>query len=492
MTTRYDVLIIGGGVVGSAIARELSRFQLKIGVVDKELDVGFGTSCRNSGVIHSGIHYIPGSLRAILSVRGNILMDGVCQDLKIKLQRIGKLTLAVDDEDKVMLALLKHQGEINGVPGLELIDRAKIKQLQPGIHGLSALHSPSSAIISPYSLTIRLCENAVHNGVNIHLGQKVTTITPTADQLWQVETSSGKKYVTKLIINSAGLYSAEICRLVGINEYTVYPCRGEYYVLDKRLHGILGKLVYPAPKKNAPGLGIHATPTVNGKILIGPSAEYLHAPDDYASTSEMIKILRSKAQLFIPDIDETDYIRNFSGIRPKLVPSEIGGNKDFIIEDRKDVKGFINLIGIESPGLTSAPAIAEMVKEMVENHLTLIPDPTFDPVTIGSTLFFSELPAEEKADLISKNPNYGEIICRCEKITKQEILEAINNPLGARTLSSIKYRARATMGRCQGGFCIPRIVKILRDEFDFRPEDYLLHSKNSSLFKSYATESTKV
>ncbi|MDD3690233.1 MAG: FAD-dependent oxidoreductase, partial [Synergistaceae bacterium] len=262
----------------------------------------------------------------------------------------------------------------------------------------------------------------------------------------------------------------------------IYPCRGEYYVLDKRLDGTLKALIYPAPKKNAPGLGIHLTPTVDGNILIGPSAEYLNASEDHSCTADVMKELRREGQELLPEIRMTDYIRNFSGIRPKQTPPEVGGNKDFVIEDRKDVSGFINLLGIESPGLTCAPAIAEMVRGMVERHIPLHPDPSFNPVRPGSTFFFSELPAEERVSMIADNPNYGEIICRCEKITKQEILDAITNPLGARTLVSIKYRARASMGRCQGGFCVPRITRILRDEFGWAPEDFIKRSTASPLF----------
>jgi glycerol-3-phosphate dehydrogenase len=192
--------------------------------------------------------------------------------------------------------------------------------------------------------------------------------------------------------------------------------------------------------------------------------------------------LRREGQLLLPEIRVTDYIRSFAGIRPKQTPPEVGGNKDFVIEDRKDAKGFINLVGIESPGLTSAPAIAQMARDMVGRHITLIPDPSFDPVRPGSPLYFSELPAEERAARIADNPNYGEIICRCEKITKQEIIDAINNPLGAKTLVSIKYRARSSMGRCQGGFCVPRITRILRNEFGWTPEDFLKRGRSSPLF----------
>lgn len=482
MSCEYEVLIIGGGVVGCAIARELSRFRVKAAVVEKEMDVGLGTSCRNSGVLHAGFNYLPGTLRAVLDVKGNAMMDDLCRDLKVKIKRIGKLTVAFDDEDEGTLSRLEEQGKANGVPGLEIIGRERMQQIQPGVEGSCALYSPSSSIISPYSLTIGLAENALSNGVDFYLGQQVNSIAPLAGKGWTVGTKSGENFTARVLVNASGLFAAEVCRMAGINDYVIYPCRGEYYVLDRRLDGTLKTLVYPAPKKNAPGLGIHLTPTVDGNILIGPSAGYLNDPEDHGCTADVMKELRREGKALLSEIRMTDYIRNFGGIRPKQTPPEVGGNKDFIIEDRKDFQGFINLVGIESPGLTCSPAIAEMVREMVECHIPLLQDPSFNPVRPGNPLFFSELPAEERADLISENPNYGEVICRCEKITKQEILDAINNPLGARTLVSIKYRARASMGRCQGGFCLPRITRILRDEFGWRPEDFLKRGASSPLF----------
>jgi glycerol-3-phosphate dehydrogenase len=481
---KYDVVIIGAGVVGNAIARELSRYRISVAVLEKELDVGMGTSSRNSGVLHSGIHYKPGSLRARLNVQGNAQMIDLCRDLKVKIQYIGKLTVAHDETDIQTLESLKEQGDSNGVPGLEILNAEQMKKLQPGIGGIKALYSPSTGIICPYGLTIALAENAQDNGVRFHLGHEVTGIKKN-DRIFQVMTSEGKTFETSVLINSAGLYCDHICRMLGIAEYIIYPCRGEYLVLDKRLEGSLSVLVYPAPKKGGAGLGIHLTNTVDGNILIGPSNEYVDAPEDYACTADIMEKLKQEGHELLPGLSTSDFIRSFSGLRSKQTPPEIKGYKDFVIQDRNDFPGFINLVGIESPGLTCSPAIAVMVKDMVSRHLNLKEKSAFISERSGGAGFFYELSPEEKADRVSENPDYGEVICRCEQITKKEILDAIDNPLGNKTINGIKYRSRAMMGRCQGGFCLPRIVQILEKEFGYRPKDYLLSGTDAPLFAGY-------
>lgn len=484
MENRYDVLVIGAGVVGNAIARELSRYRLKTAVIEKDADVGMGTSSRNSGVIHSGIHYRPGTLRARLNVAGNDLMTDLCRDLKVRIEYIGKLTVAQDETDIETLHRLKEQGEANGVPGLEILDAQAMRKIQPGVGGISALFSPTTGIICPYGLTIALAENARENGVDFHLGCRVKAIAANG-QGFRVKTSGGRTFSSRVVVNSAGLYSDRICKMVGITEYAIYPCRGEYLILDKRLAGSLNVLVYPAPRKGGAGLGIHLTNTVDGNILIGPSNEYVDEADDYACTADIIATLKKEGHELLPGLSTSDFIRNFSGLRPKQTPPEIKGFKDFVIESRKDVPGFINLVGIESPGLTCSPAIAHMVRDMVGEKLLMEENPDFKSERPGRVGFFHELPPEEKADLVVRDPDYGEIVCRCEQITKKEVLDAIENPLGVKTIGAIKYRARAMMGRCQGGFCLPRLVEILQKDFGFRPEDYLLSGPGSYLFSGH-------
>jgi glycerol-3-phosphate dehydrogenase len=487
MMDAFDIIIVGAGVVGNAIARELSRYKLDIAVLEKELDVGMGTSSRNSGVLHSGIHYRPGTLRARVNIQGNSLMGDLCRDLKVKMQYIGKLTVARDDVDIDTLHALKDQGEANGVPGLEIIGRDRMQKIQTGVGGIKALWSPTTGIICPYGLTIALAENAHENGVRYFLGSRVTSIEKN-EQNFTVNTETGGIFSAPIVVNAAGLYADRICGMLGIGEYRIYPCRGEYLILDKRLKDSLSVLVYPAPRKGGAGLGIHLTNTVDGNILIGPSNEYIDHPGDYASTEESMALLRKEGHALLPGIVSSDFIRSFSGLRAKQTPPEEGGFKDFVIESRKDIPGLINLVGIESPGLTSSPAIASMVRDMVHEIRPLREKTDWNGRRSGHTRMFHELSPEEKADRVSENPDYGEIICRCEQITRKEILDAIENPIGVKTIAGIKYRSRAMMGRCQGGFCLPKIVQILEEEFDYRPEDYVLHSPESYLFSGRIRE----
>ncbi|MGI6706072.1 MAG: NAD(P)/FAD-dependent oxidoreductase [Clostridia bacterium] len=485
MEGRYDVIIIGAGVIGCAVARELSRYKLSVAVLEKDSDVAGGTSGRNSGVVHAGFNNRPGSLMARYCVEGNLEFEDLCRELDVPYLRTGKLVTALDKDDLKGLEKLLDQGRKNGVPGLEIVGREDIKRMEPEVEGIAALYSPVTAVINPFLLTVALAENAWANGVRFFFRTKVSSIQRHPDHF--TVRAGRRSFRSSWVINCAGLYADRIARMVGIDEYRIYPCRGEYYILDKRVSRHLKMPVYPVPKPTVGGLGVHLTPTVEGNILIGPSAEYIQSRDDYATTEPVMKQLYKEARDLLPVITEQDFIRNYSGIRPKLVGPKVGGFGDFITEDRQDVKGFINLVGIESPGLTSAMPIARRVVELLDQKERLEKRGDFEENRKG-IIRFRELPEEEKKRLVEENPDYGEVVCRCETITKGEILEAIRNPLGVRTLSGIKYRARAMMGRCQGGYCLARIVEILTDEMGCRPEEIYERGPESYMFAGRVRE----
>jgi glycerol-3-phosphate dehydrogenase len=414
----YDAVIIGGGVVGCAAARELSRYDIKTAVIEKEPDVGWETSCRNSGVLHSGINYRPGTRRAALSVCGNAMMDGLCADLGVSLRRTGKLTIALDENDLPGLDKLYEQGKANGVPGMELLDNAAMRRIQPGVEGILGLWTPTSGIISPYGLTIALAENARENGVDFYLSNETMSIRKDLSGVFEIFTrdaATGEQNAvkTRTLVNSAGLRSDAVSRMLGVDDGVIYPCKGEYFILDKRLEGALRTLLYPVPGPNDPGLGIHLTPTVDGNILIGPSADYIPGDrrEDYSTTIPVLETLRREGRRLLPALGASDYIRNFAGNRPKQTPPDVGGNADFTVEETC-VSGFIRLQGIESPGLTSAPAIAAEVRGILARHVRLREKENFVPRSRGLGRRFADLPNDEKIKLSRACPDYGEIICR--------------------------------------------------------------------------------
>jgi len=381
------------------------------------------------------------------------------------------------------LQKLKQQGDTSGVDNLQIIDLNEVKRLEPNIEGIAALHSPETAITSSYLLTIALAENALDNGVSFFLNTQVKSITRLNNSHFKINTAKGE-FISSYVINSAGLYADKIARMAGTKKYRLYPCRGEYHILDKNVSWLINHLVYPVPQTGAGGLGVHLTPTIDGNILIGPSNEYIKSKGNLSVTSSVMKMLFAEAREFLPLISFEYIIRSYSGLRAKQAPSSEGGFWDFVIEESDTVDNFINLIGIESPGLTAAQPIAKRVVEIINKKERLNSNPNFNPLRKG-ILRFEEQDEKTKKALIQQDPNYGEIVCRCEKITKKEILEAASNPLGARSLISIKYRTRAMMGRCQGGYCQTRIIEILRENFNLTPQEITLKGNDSYLLTGY-------
>ncbi len=481
----HDIIIIGSGVVGSAVARELSRFNLNICVLEAELDVCSETSGRNSGVLHAGFNNQPGTLMAKYCVEGNLEFDRVAKELDVPFRRTGKVVVGFNRDDRRRLETLKEQGETNGVPGMEIIGRNRLRQLEPHILGEFALYSPTTGILDPFIYTVALAENAYRNKVTFRFGNKVQNILWTHN-MYQVVTNQST-YQAKWVINCAGLNSDKVARMVNIDKYTIYPCRGEYLVLDKKAGQFLTMPAYPVPNIKEGGLGIHITPTIDGNVLIGPSTEYIDRNDDYKTTQQIMNLLIEDGKRIFPYIKHEYFIRNFSGIRPKLVSAKVGGYADFVIEKRPEAPHFINLTGIESPGLTGALPIARRVGKLLKDEMDLKPNPDFNPIRKGILPFRKQLP-KNQAQLIAQDPNYGEIVCRCETVTKAEILAAIRNPLGVQTMVGIKNRTRAMMGRCQSGYCQARIAELLMAEKDISVNELVYARHNGQMFSGKVRE----
>ncbi len=474
----HDVIVIGGGVIGCAIARELSRYDIDSILLEKECDVGAGISGRTSGVAHAGFYIQPGTLKAELNIKGHMRLPSLCTELDVPYKEIGKLVVAKNDNEIPYLKKLKSVGEKNGTRKLKIIDKEEVRRLEPNIEAALALHSPTSGIIDPFELTIALAENALENGVNFSLSTKVQDITR-KDDLFTVKTNRGE-YTSKLIVNSAGLFSDRVAEMAGIYRYKIYPCRGQYHIIDKNKSHLINHLIYPVPPEDVGGLGIHLTPTTHGNILIGPSAEYICEPET-STTCEVMDQLYNEAKEMLPSINKRDFIRSFAGVRPKLTCPGSLDPADFVIEEDSEVSGFINLIGIESPGLTAAPAIAEKVCEIINESTQLKTKKDHNPRRKRPPRF-NQLTDEEKAKLICENPDYGQIICRCETITRKEILDALNNPLKVKNIDAIKRRCRAGMGRCQGGFCLPKIAQIMEESGGVKADEIRLNCEGSELF----------
>ena len=475
MKQLYDVLIIGGGVIGSAIAREMSRYSLKIGVLEKNLDVCCETSGRNSGVVHGGFAYDTGSLKARLCVEGSQNMGRLSEELDFPFHRCGKVLVGNTPDDREALKQTIKQGEANGVKGLELIDKERLHELVPAVVGEFAMYSPASGIVDPFGYTIALAENASENGVDYFFDCEVRAIGKDSDSNY-ILTASGGKFFSRWVVNSAGLGCGKISELLGIKGYKITGSKGDYIILDKRTGPLLPMPVYPVPSNTY--MGIHVTNTTDGNVIVGPNADLTENFSYYGVPQENMDYLAESASDLWPCIHKRDYIRNYSGILPKWV-DENGVIQDFKIEVQDDVAPrAINLVGIESPGLTAAVPIARYAVGLMAEREKLEHNTSFHPIRRGIQRF-SELSKEEQNLKILENPDYGEVICRCEKVTKAEILQAIHNPLGVDTLAGIKYRTRSMMGRCQGGYCQMRIAQMLEQELG-KKEDQIQYARKGS------------
>ncbi len=476
----YDVIIIGGGVIGSAIARELTRYKLSVAVLEKESDVCTQTSGRNTGMLHAGFLYKPGTLKARFAVEGNAEFDQVAKELDVPFKRTGKLIVGFTEEDRQRLERFIERGKQNGVPGMELVDRKRMDEIDPSAGGNIAIHCPSSGILDPFLYTIALAENAVHNGAKYHLYTKVTGHETLPDGRHLLHTEEQGDFACRWVVNSAGLQSAQISAMLGIPGYVIQPVKGEYFVLDKKAGQFAKIPVYPAPTPQNT-FDTHATPTVDGNVLVGPNSFPVEDGEDYSVRQSGMDGLQESGARMFKHMKRDFYIRTFAGARPKRIDPATGEIQDFLIERRGSV---INLVGIESPGLTSAMPIARYAVGLLREQEALEPNPSFDPVRHGIRRFH-EQSRQEQARMIQENPDYGEIICRCESITRAEIVAAIHNPLGVCTVNGIKVRTRASMGRCQGGYCETRITALIREELGKAVTDVKLTNGDSAMFTGF-------
>ncbi|KGN02610.1 FAD-dependent oxidoreductase [Clostridium novyi A str. 4570] len=451
----FDVTIVGAGVIGCSIARELSKYNLKVCVLEKGPDVATGTSKANSGIVHGGHDATPGTLKAKLNVRGNEMFDKLVEELDFPFKRNGSLVLCFDESEKEGLQKLLEKGQKNGVPNLEIIGKEKILEMEPNVNDdvVGALYVPTGGIVCPYEMTIAMAENAYTNGVEFKFETEVKNVVK-KENGFTLETSKGN-VETNLVINAAGLFSDDLNNMVSKNKIEIIARKGEYCLFDKTAGAMATKTLFQLPTKM--GKGVLVTPTVDGNLLIGPNAVDVEDKTDVDTTQEGIDDILNRAKKTFKQIPMRQVITSFSGLRSHDTVN------DFIIGEAEDVPGFINVAGIESPGLSSAPAIAEMVEGIVVEKLSPAKNDKFNPIREGIPKF-REMTNEERKELIAKDPSYGKIVCRCETVTEGEILNAIRRPLGAKDLDGIKRRTRAGMGKCQSGFCSTKIVALLSKE----------------------------
>ncbi len=475
----FDVAVIGAGVIGCAVARELSRYRLTIGVLEKELDVACGNSSRNTGMLHAGFTYKPGSLKAECAVEGNQEFDQVAEELDVPFKRTGKLVVGFTEHDRENILKFKAIGEKNGVRGMRMVTKEEIRSIDEHAGGEFAMYVPDSGILDPMQYTIALAENAAKNGAEFLFGRKVTAIDRREDD-YLIRTEAGEEIRARWVINCAGMYAPEISEMLGYPCYPTKGFKGEYFVLDKKAGKYLGIPVYPAPNDKG-GFMTHATPTVDGNVLVGPDSYVTEDREDYSVTKDHLDGLIEDGRKMFDHMESQYFIRNFAGIRWKRYDPQTGEILDFLLEADEAHPRTVNLVGIESPGITCAlPLARRAVAKLVERE-NPAPNEAFDPRRPGIRRF-SEMTAEEKKEAIAADPEYGEVVCRCESVTRAEIRQAIHNPLGVHTVTGIKNRTRATMGRCQGGYCETRITRMIEEELGIAPEDVRYSREGGYMF----------
>lgn len=452
-----EVVIIGAGVTGCAVARELSKYKVNVVVVDKEEDVCCGTSKANSGIVHAGFDCKPGSLMAKMNVEGNRMLKELSKQLDFPLIENGSLVLCFSEDERKALNDLYEQGIKNGVPDIRIIEKNELRELEPSVseEAVAALYAPTGAIVCPFNLNIALAENAFENGVDFKLNTKVEQIEKTENG-YILHTDKGDVKAS-CVVNAAGVYADTFHNMVSDKKIHITARKGEYILLDKSAGNIVKSTIFQLPGKY--GKGVLVTPTVHGNLLVGPTAADQKDKESTNTTADGLDEVMSKSGRSVKALPMRSAITSFAGLRAHE------DRHEFIVEEAEDAPYFFDCAGIESPGLTSCAAIGKRMAEMVADRLELVSDPGFIAERKG-ILRPSELSEDEYNKLIQKEPAYGNIVCRCERVTEGEIIDAIKRPLGAKSLDGVKRRTRAGMGRCQAGFCSPRTMEIIARELN--------------------------
>lgn len=475
----YDIAVIGAGVVGAMTARTLAKYNLKICILDKMNDVAMGATRANSAIVHAGFDAKEGSMKAKLNVQGSKMMEKVAKELGVKYKKNGSLVIGFTQEDREAVEELCERGKKNGVEGVRVLEQDELRALEPNIsdNAICALYAPTGAIICPYELTIAAVGNAMDNGAQLKLNFEVKDVKKEEDHF--VISSETEQVEARYVINAAGVYSDQIAAMVGDTSFTITPRRGEYILLDKECGDVVSHTIFRTPSKM--GKGILVSPTVDGNLLTGPTSENITDKSNTETTAEGLSHVMREAAENLKSINFGKSITSFCGLRA------VGSTGDFIINS--PVAGFVNAAGIESPGLSSAPAIAEYIVGLLkEQGCELEEKADFNPIRKPAH-WFSHATMEEKNAVIKENPAYGRVICRCETITEGEILEAIRNNPGARDVDGVKRRTRAGMGRCQGGFCASYVMELLSEELNipyeqitkFGGDSYMLTGKTKEV-----------
>jgi len=457
----------------------MAEYKLKICIVEKASELAMGATKANSAIVHAGFDAKAGSLKAELNKRGSDMMENVCRELGVSYKRNGSMVLGFNDEDKKTLEDILENGVKNGIEGLEIIDKSRIRELEPNISESVewALYAPTGAIVCPYGLAEAAIGNAMDNGVELKLGHVVTRIEKRENK-YEIYVKKHKSILSKMVINAAGVYSDDIAKMVGDSTFDVHPRKGEYILLDKEAGGTVKHTLFTVPSKM--GKGILVSPTVHGNLILGPTAVDMEDKENKETSKEGLDKVIAESARMVKSAAINMSITSFCGLR------SVGSTGDFIIN--MPMRGFVNVAGIESPGLSSAPAIAEYVAELLANNgFNLKKRDDFNPIR-ESVKKFSELSDEEKNEIIKKDPSYGRIVCRCENVTEGEILKAIRTNPKAVNIDGIKRRTRAQMGRCQGGFCSPYIMELLAKELGVPIEEVMKDEPGSYVLCGHTKE----